>query len=73
MSGFFFFFWNIRGFNKLSKQSVVKDWVRKYGFQIGCLIETRVKKIKLGEYWIQFSQTSLLSLIMIFIVWEDSG
>ncbi|CAN7118348.1 unnamed protein product [Brassica rapa subsp. narinosa] len=43
MSGFF---WNIRGFNKNSKHKVVKDWVRKCGFQFGCLIETRVKENK---------------------------
>lgn len=41
MSGFF---WNIRGFNKDSKHLVVKNWVRKCGFQFGCLIETRVKE-----------------------------
>lgn len=43
MSGFY---WNIRGFNKLSKHRVVKEWVRKGGFQFGCLIETRVKENK---------------------------
>lgn len=40
------FYWNIRGFNKVSKQEVVKDWVQKRGFQFGCLIETRVKENK---------------------------
>lgn len=42
----FGFFWNIRGFNKLAKHKVVKEWVRKCGFQFGCLIETRVKENK---------------------------
>lgn len=41
MSGFF---WNIRGFNKESKHLIVKDWIRRSGFQFGCLIETRVKE-----------------------------
>lgn len=43
MSGFF---WNIRGFNKRAKQGVVKDWVKKSGFDFGCLIETKVKEKK---------------------------
>ncbi|XP_033129527.1 uncharacterized protein LOC108872236 [Brassica rapa] len=43
MSGFY---WNIRGFNKPSKHSIVKDWVRRSGFQFGCIIETRVKENK---------------------------
>ena len=43
MSGFY---WNIRGFNQFSKHKVVKEWVRKCGFQFGCLIETRVKENK---------------------------
>ena len=44
MSGFY---WNIRGFNKASKQEMVKEWVKKRGFQFGCLIETRVKENKI--------------------------
>lgn len=44
------FFWNIRGFNKFSKQMVVKEWVRKSGFQFGCIIETRVKENKAKRF-----------------------
>ena len=41
MSGFF---WNVRGFNKSIKHSVVKKWVQDQGFQFGALLETRVKE-----------------------------
>lgn len=40
------FFWNVRGFNKSSKHSVVHDWVLKEGLQFGCFLETRVKRRK---------------------------
>lgn len=40
------FFWNIRGFNKQSKQTVVHNWIRNKQFQFGCLLETRVKENK---------------------------
>lgn len=43
MSGFF---WNIRGFNKPIKHSVVREWIRQDSFQFGCLLETRVKESK---------------------------
>ena len=43
MSGFY---WNVRGFNQSSKHLVVAEWVRRSGFQFGCLIETRVKEKK---------------------------
>lgn len=33
------FFWNVKGFNKYLKHSVVKEW-------IGCILETRVKEMK---------------------------
>ena len=46
MSGFF---WNMRGFNKDSKHKIVKDWIRKSGFQFGCLIETRVKENRMEK------------------------
>lgn len=38
------FYWNIRGFNKPAKQRIMKEWIRKSGFQFGCIIETRVKE-----------------------------
>jgi len=40
MSGFF---WNIRGFNKNSKQGVVRNWMKEGKFDFGCLIETKIK------------------------------
>lgn len=43
MSGFF---WNMRGFNKLNKQTVVRDWIRFGNLSFGCLIETRVRETK---------------------------
>jgi len=38
------FFWNVRGSNKRSKHSVVKDLVAKANLLFGCLLETRVKE-----------------------------
>lgn len=43
MSGFF---WNVRGFNKLSKHSVMRQWVKHGTFEVGALLETRVKDHK---------------------------
>ena len=43
------FFWNVRGFNKLLKHSVVKEWVRGSDMKFGCVLETRVKEIKAGK------------------------
>ena len=40
------FFWNIRGFNKPLKQSVVKEWLSKKDMKFGCILETRVKEKK---------------------------
>lgn len=40
MSGFF---WNVHGFNKTLKHSVVKEWVGNKEMLFGCLLETRVK------------------------------
>lgn len=52
------FFWDIRGFNKSTKQEVVRNWLRDHSILFGCLIETRVKENKaakiVGEvfkYW----------------------
>lgn len=43
------FFWNIRGFNKKTKQGVVRSWMRDKSILFGCLIETRVKEKKAGK------------------------
>lgn len=46
MSGFF---WNIRGFNKTIKHSVVQEWIRQGSFQFGGMLETRVKEGKVMQ------------------------
>lgn len=40
------FFWNVRGFNKLNKHSVMRDWIQNDSLTFGCLLETRVKSNK---------------------------
>lgn len=40
------FFWNVQGFNKYLKHSVVEDWVRRNNMNFGCILETRVKESK---------------------------
>lgn len=40
------FFWNVRGFNKPLKHSIVKEWVRSNDLMFGCILETRVKEKK---------------------------
>ena len=43
------FFWNVRGFNKLLKHSVVKEWISGSEMMFGCVLETRVKERKAGR------------------------
>lgn len=40
------FFWNVRGFNRKSKQDVVRNWIQSKNFQFGGILETRVKENK---------------------------
>lgn len=40
------FFWNMRGFNKISKHKVVRSWIQSKELLFGCLLETRVKESK---------------------------
>ena len=40
------FFWNVRGFNKPLKHSVVKKWLSNNDMKFGCILETRVKEQK---------------------------
>lgn len=40
------FSWNVRGFNKEVKHSVVKQWLHDSEFKWGCILETRVKEKK---------------------------
>ena len=43
------FFWNVRGFNKSLKHSVIEEWVRGSNLSFGCILETRVKESKARE------------------------
>lgn len=40
------FFWNVRGFNKNSKHSIIHSWVNSLSMQFGCLLEARVRENK---------------------------
>lgn len=40
------FFWNMRGFNKTLKHSVVKEWISNKDMLFGYILETRVKENK---------------------------
>lgn len=75
MSGFY---WNIRGFNKPSKHLVVKEWVKKCGFQFGCLIETRVKESKVKKIiewvfpgWSYMANYDYNRLGRIWVLWSS--
>ena len=43
------FFWNVRGFNKPLKHSVMKEWLSNKDMKFGCILETRVKEGKAGR------------------------
>ena len=43
------FFWNVRGFNKYLKHSVIEEWVRCNNLSFGCILEKRVKESKAGS------------------------
>lgn len=43
------FFWNVRGFNKMLKHSVVEEWVKGNSMSFGSILETRVKESKAGN------------------------
>ena len=75
MSGFF---WNVRGLNKSSKHSIIRQWVLQGGMQFGCLLETKVKESKAPKIFsIIFQGWSLISnygahrLGRIWVVWRD--
>lgn len=40
------FFWNVRGFNKPLKHSIVREWVGNNELMFGSILETRVKEKK---------------------------
>lgn len=43
------FFWNVHGFNKPLKHSVVKDWLSNKEMKFGCILETKVKERKVNN------------------------
>lgn len=72
------FFWNIRGFNKPTKQEVVKSWLREYSFLFGCLIETRVRESKAGRIvenvfkdWNFMANYEFNRLGRLWVVWKQ--
>lgn len=73
------FFWNMRGFNKITKHQVVRDWIRSQSLQFGSLIETRVKENKAGDImrsvfqnWSYMSNYEHHRLGRIWVVWGPS-
>lgn len=73
------FFWNVRGFNKTSKHSVVRDWVNYGLLQFGCLLKTRVKESKASqivssrfEGWSFMSNYEHHRLGHIWVLWKEN-
>ena len=73
------FFWNVRGFNKLLKHSVVKEWIRGSDMLFGCVLETRVKEGRAGKIISSvFSDWSVMANYeysqggRIWLLWRDS-
>lgn len=74
MSGFY---WNIHGFNKLKKQSVVREWINKNALKFGCIIETRVKERRMKRivsyafpHWSAISNYDYHRLGKLWVVWS---
>ena len=73
------FFWKMRGFNKTTKHSVVRDWIRSQPLHLGGLIETRVKEGKAGSIvnyvfhnWSFMANYEHNQLGRIWVVWDQS-
>ena len=73
------FFWNVRGFNKISKHSVVKKWIQQEKLQFGCLLETRVRHQKaenivktVFQDWSFISNYDSHRLGRIWVVWSPN-
>lgn len=74
MSGFF---WNVRGLNKTTKHSVIREWIKKNSLQFGCILETRVKEGKAGRVassvfgnWSMMSNYENSRMGRIWVVWS---
>lgn len=73
------FFWNIRGFNKSVKHSVVNKWIANKEMLFGCVLETRVKEKK-GEKilkkvfrdWSSVTNYECSAGGRIWLLWRDS-
>ena len=74
MSGFFR---NIRGLNKTTKHTVIRDWIEKSPLQFGCILETRVTESKADRVaysvfrdWSRLSNYEHSRLGTIWVVWN---
>lgn len=72
------FFWNICGFNKLTKHDIVRDWINKGKMNFGGLVETRVKEnkaakiiLKVFKDWSVMSNYGSNRLGRIWVVWNS--
>ena len=73
------FFWNVRGFNKSLKHSVVKKWLSNNEMKFGCILETRMKekkaeKILSSEFrdWSAITNYEHSRGGRIWLLWRDS-
>lgn len=73
------FFWNVRGFNKSNKHSVVRDWIQKETLTFGCLIETRMQENRASRIissvfrdWSSMSNYEFNRLGRIWVVWKNN-
>lgn len=76
MSGFC---WNVRGLNKSSKHSVIRQWLQNSSVQFGCFLETRVKERKamrvisvVANGWSFISNYEYHHLGRIWVVWKSN-
>lgn len=72
------FSWNVRGFNKILKYSVVSEWLQNREMKFGCILETRVKESKaekiLGSVfrdWSSITNNEESSGERIWFLWRD--
>lgn len=72
------FFWNVRGFNKSLKHSVVGDWLSNKEMKFGCILETRVKERKAEKIlssvfkgWSSITNYEDSSGGRIWLIWRD--
>lgn len=73
------FFWNVRGFNKTKKHSIVRNWLQSDSLTLGCLLETRVQERKASRIissvfrdWSSMSNYEFNPLERIWVVWRNN-